>query len=478
MKFLKKQITSQWPLVCLTAIGLLIALKLLHIDYMVNYSDLEYKSFCNINATFDCDAVTGSKYSHVGKLPVAFLGVVTNFFLLFFLLLIGRKENFNTEEKFILISIFGILSLTCIVLGLISTFLIGSICLMCVSYWISILIQLILALKIKPRESAKRNIWTYLYSDKKRLLILLLLYFGTLGIGQIVFIPLNNELEKAEIESVHLGFDSTNDRAYLGNRDGKILARIFTDYECPWCKKLHGHIVKLANSFGNDVRFERWDFPLDSDCNRMIKNPFHQFACKSAVVARCAGRKGNYWKVHDNLYESQASISSEILEDIMSDQQIFECVKSEQMKKSILNDIEEGILRNIQGTPAFFIFAEPFKLLKKKHIIEYQKNYPNLSSLALQRIAEKNMADRIQYISTDLSDVEFESLKKLKINIHIYSNEGSMNVLDVNKDTLVIGKVKKEMEAAFFNLRDTIGFKSILIFEGSIEKLGSEIGRN
>ena len=66
-------------------LGLLVAAKLYHIDYMVNYSGEPYKSFCNVNERFNCDAVASSPYSSFLEVPIAFIGTVAHFFLILFL---------------------------------------------------------------------------------------------------------------------------------------------------------------------------------------------------------------------------------------------------------------------------------------------------------------------------------------------------------------------------------------------------------
>jgi uncharacterized membrane protein len=77
-----------WVITALAAIGLLLSALSVHNHYKKEATD-----YCDFGATFNCDAVNKSAYSHIGPIPVAAIGVV-GYVVLLLLSRVRREKRF------------------------------------------------------------------------------------------------------------------------------------------------------------------------------------------------------------------------------------------------------------------------------------------------------------------------------------------------------------------------------------------------
>lgn len=85
----------------------------------------------------------------------------------------------------------------------------------------------------------------------------------------------------------------------------------------------------------------------------------------SATAAECAGELGDYWAMHDWLFENQnawkfkseaAEIITQAAVELGLDQTTFtECLESSRYKQEITDDFAEARGIGAQGTPTFMI---------------------------------------------------------------------------------------------------------------------------
>lgn len=94
-----------------------------------------------------------------------------------------------------------------------------------------------------------------------------------------------------------------------GKATALVTAVVFSDYQCPFCKKLETTLGKLRQTFGDDLRLVWRHHPL----------PFHERAAPAsylALEARAQRGDGAFWAVHDGLFASAPSLSDGDLERI------------------------------------------------------------------------------------------------------------------------------------------------------------------
>jgi protein-disulfide isomerase len=84
-----------------------------------------------------------------------------------------------------------------------------------------------------------------------------------------------------------------------GPADALVTIVEWSDFQCPFCKRVEATMKQIKDSYASDVRVVWKDNPL----------PFHNRAKPAATLARMAfdlkGEKG-FWVAHDGLYDEKA----------------------------------------------------------------------------------------------------------------------------------------------------------------------------
>ena len=125
----------------------------------------------------------------------------------------------------------------------------------------------------------------------------------------------------------------------------------FSDFQCPFCKRVQPTLDKLRRRYGEDVQFGYRHFPL----------PFHKEAQSLAEATECARSQGKFWELQSVFYKKSApDIKTEVLEHakeagIANIQEFKACWESQKYRDKVLKDISEGRQLGIQATPAFII---------------------------------------------------------------------------------------------------------------------------
>jgi protein-disulfide isomerase len=140
--------------------------------------------------------------------------------------------------------------------------------------------------------------------------------------------------------------------AYIqGAKSGSVMLLEFSDFQCPYCKKVQPALQKLVKKYKAKVAFGYRHYPL----------AFHQEADESAVAAECAREQGKFMEMHTHLYQQQSKQSLEDLKSIAKDIGIKDlkkfnaCLKDNKYRKLLERDMEVAQSVGINGTPAFVI---------------------------------------------------------------------------------------------------------------------------
>lgn len=146
------------------------------------------------------------------------------------------------------------------------------------------------------------------------------------------------------------------DNPVMGKADAPITIIEFSDFECPFCEKFYTETLpQLKKNYVDTgkAKIIYMDFPLS----------FHPEAQKAAEAAECfREQKGDagYYKMHDKLFENQASLSVENskkwAKELGADSKKFdECLDSGKFESAVQADFSYGQSLGVSGTPSFFI---------------------------------------------------------------------------------------------------------------------------
>ncbi len=136
-----------------------------------------------------------------------------------------------------------------------------------------------------------------------------------------------------------------------GPRDAAIVLVEYCDYESAFCQQAHGGVKRLQQQLGSHLRFVFRNFPLTT---------IHPYAEHAAECAEAAGAQGQFWAVHDYLYEHPLSQGnghlSAFVHSLGLDADRFEREVAEHTHAArVRADFEGGAASGVNGTPTFFV---------------------------------------------------------------------------------------------------------------------------
>lgn len=167
-----------------------------------------------------------------------------------------------------------------------------------------------------------------------------------------------------ELNSMH--------RPSLGPEDAPITVAVFSDFQCPYCRKGERTLEQLRELYPGQIRTVWFDFPL----------PFHDQALPLARAARAARAQGGdaaFWKMHSAIFaveESAPRLSRVEVEQAAEELGLDAGAIGKAMQDSSLDarmeqDIKEAERVGVEGTPAFIINgylikgAQPLRFMRR-----------------------------------------------------------------------------------------------------------------
>ena len=155
----------------------------------------------------------------------------------------------------------------------------------------------------------------------------------------------------------------------LGKKDAIVTMIEFSDFQCPYCKRVEDSLKKVKETYPDKVRIVWKHEPL----------PFHpraEPAAELTLEAKAQKGEAGFWAAHDKLFEMQPKLEDADLEKAASElglnvDKVKAAIKDHKYKKEIDADAELGDDVQASGTPHFFINgrrlvgAQPFEKFQK-----------------------------------------------------------------------------------------------------------------
>lgn len=145
-----------------------------------------------------------------------------------------------------------------------------------------------------------------------------------------------------------------NDHIY-GDPNAPVKIIEFSDFECPFCARLHSTLKTLVNESQGQIAWVYRNFPLEQ------LHPEKAF--QEAVASECAAELGGndaFWTFSDRFFEltpsnNQTNLSvviPQIINEIGLDEDKFnECLASGRYDDRIKRDIQDAVTSGGNGTP-------------------------------------------------------------------------------------------------------------------------------
>jgi protein-disulfide isomerase len=158
---------------------------------------------------------------------------------------------------------------------------------------------------------------------------------------------------------------NTDGRPTRGNKDAKVVAVNYDDFECPYCSRMHQTLFpEIVKEYGDRVLFIYKDFPLTE---------IHPWAVHAAVNANCLAAQNNdaYWDYADYLHANRKEVDSAqgssgrfaVLDKLAVDQgqkhnvdsaKLQACIKA-QNEDAVRASMKEADGLGVSATPTLFI---------------------------------------------------------------------------------------------------------------------------
>jgi protein-disulfide isomerase len=143
-------------------------------------------------------------------------------------------------------------------------------------------------------------------------------------------------------------FRPLSDSDFLyGNKDAKVTIVEFSDYECPFCGRLHPTLKELVDSRPEDVNWVYRDFPV------------HKEAWNTSYAATCVGKiAGNeaFWEYSNTMFANQRKFDQEYYEEVaqgfgVSPTDLQTCMALDETKQIVADHFAEAQRSGGRGTP-------------------------------------------------------------------------------------------------------------------------------
>ena len=136
-----------------------------------------------------------------------------------------------------------------------------------------------------------------------------------------------------------------------GPGDAAVTLLEYGDYECPYCGEAYPIIKDVQARMGVRLRFVFRNFPISTS---------HPHAEHAAEAAEAADAQGEFWRMHDLLYERQRHLADEDLhayaEELGLDVVRFDKEMAEHVHAGrVHEDFMSGVRSGVNGTPTFYI---------------------------------------------------------------------------------------------------------------------------
>jgi protein-disulfide isomerase len=137
----------------------------------------------------------------------------------------------------------------------------------------------------------------------------------------------------------------------LGPEEARLQMVEYGDYECPHCGGVSPVIKQLKKTLGDELLLVYRHFPLTQ---------VHPNALNAARASEAAARQGQFWPMHDMLFQNQDNLDPESLLQYayalrLDIDRFAQDFAGNEVVERIGLDQENGIRSGVNGTPTFFV---------------------------------------------------------------------------------------------------------------------------
>ncbi|MAY37876.1 DsbA family protein [Spongiibacter sp.] len=157
-------------------------------------------------------------------------------------------------------------------------------------------------------------------------------------------------------ESAKLAPEFNEDGLLYGSPSARFTISVFTDIECPYCRKMHPEVKRVVDSSDGVINWKILHFPLnkhnpvaavEAQALECVKDSYGNRTAWAFLDAMIADTGGNGRGIEDLPgYARKMGLSGAV---------ISSCLQSDANKARINADFELGLSSGVTGTPAMLI---------------------------------------------------------------------------------------------------------------------------
>jgi protein-disulfide isomerase len=141
----------------------------------------------------------------------------------------------------------------------------------------------------------------------------------------------------------------------MGPADAPIEIVVFSDFECPFCKRAAAELRRIQLRRPGRVKIFFKHFPL----------AMHANSVSAALAAEAARMQGRFWEMHDALFEHQGDLGPPVYPALAAEigldaARFAEDMASPEASARIAADQADGRKLRVDGTPFFVVNRVPF----------------------------------------------------------------------------------------------------------------------
>jgi protein-disulfide isomerase len=163
---------------------------------------------------------------------------------------------------------------------------------------------------------------------------------------------------------------------WKGASSGALVTIVeYSDFQCPYCKRLNDTLIQVAEAYPDDVRIVFKHFPL----------PMHKQAQPASEAVLAAQAQGKGWEMHDKIWENPRALEVSNLIDYanqigVADPAKFKAdLEGHAFADKIKADMDQGKKFAVRSTPSFFINGKAqrgaMNFDRLKTLIEEEKTF-------------------------------------------------------------------------------------------------------
>src|SRR5689334_16800371 len=137
----------------------------------------------------------------------------------------------------------------------------------------------------------------------------------------------------------------------VGNPSAGVTIIVYCDFECPYCGRAYAMIKDIRRQYVDHIRLAFRHFPLAEK---------HPLAQQAAEASEAAASQGQFWAMHDVLFEHQRNLRGGDLHNYaeligLDVHQFKDELRRRVHAPRIMRDVLSGRRNGVSGTPTFFL---------------------------------------------------------------------------------------------------------------------------